>query len=41
MTVCGNICGTCIVLQVHQDIANPTKNGLKAWIDHMELNFEL
>lgn len=28
--------GTSVVVQVPRDSANTTKNGFKAWIDHME-----
>jgi hypothetical protein len=41
MMVCENIWGIGIVLQVHWDSVNYTKKGLKAWIDHMRLNYDM
>jgi hypothetical protein len=39
-TVHENIRGIGIVLQVFWDSANPTKNRLKAWIDHIDDSYE-
>jgi hypothetical protein len=33
--------GTNVVQQVPWDRANPTKKGLSAWIDYMELNYDM
>jgi hypothetical protein len=30
-----------IVLRVPRDNTNPTKNELRAWINHMELNYDM
>jgi hypothetical protein len=36
-----NIWGNNVLLQVPRDSAKPTKKGLRAWIDHMELNYDM
>jgi len=33
--------GTGIVLQVPRDSVNPVGKGLKSWVDHMELNYDM
>jgi hypothetical protein len=41
MTVYVHIRGTGVVLQVPQNKANPARNGLISWVDHMELNYNM
>jgi len=36
MTVCENILGTSIILQVLRDSTNLSGKGLGAWVDHIE-----
>jgi len=36
-----NIQGTGVVLQVHWDSVNPTKNVLISWVDHIQNIYDL
>jgi len=41
MMVYVHIRGTGVVLQVPRDSANPTMNGLKSWVDHEGLKYDI
>jgi hypothetical protein len=36
-----NIWGTGVELQVFQESVNPARKGLKFYVDHMELNYDM